>query len=174
MAESKGFIKIDRNILEWRWANHPNTAWMFIMLLLMANYQDHDFQNITIHRGQLAVSTGNLAQKTGMSYAQARRTLNNLERTGELTIKRYSKFLVITIVKYDEYQTHDNHLPNKSKSNHNHLQIKSQQSKKDKERKEREEGKECRSAPVSPPGEIPKKYRDMFKTYDEYLAWRNQ
>ena len=187
MSDSKGFIKIDRKILEWRWASHPITAWTFITLLLMANYQDHDFQNVTIHRGQVATSIGNLAKKTGTSYAQARRTLVNMTSSGELTITRYSKFLVITIVNYDEYQTPSNHLANTCKSFSNHLTIKRQQSKKDNTRKERKE--RARAREESPSGminglpaerdqgtveDIPEMYRDRFDCYQDYWDWRNQ
>ena len=185
----KGYIKIDRKILEWRWATHPNTAWMFITLLLMANYQDHDFENITIHRGQVATSIGKLAEKTGTSYAQARRTLVNMSSTGELTITRYSRFLVITIVKYDEYQSIDNHLKNRCKSFAKQMTIISQQSNKDNKSNKRKESKKGANAPNSPPGknpdrdsgtveDIPTEYRDgtfaEFKSWTEYWDWRNQ
>ena len=201
--KNAGYIKIDRKILEWRWARHPNTAWMFITLLLMANYQDHDFENITVHRGQVATSIARLAEKTGTSYAQARRTLTNMVSTGELTITRYSRFLVITIVNYNEYQGAHNHLTNTCKSFSNHLQNISQQSKKDNKEKKEKKGKNIPPKPPSggqsPSGspergtelwkakahvlldrdsgtvdDIPDDYRAVFKTWQEYYDWRNQ
>lgn len=125
-----GYIFLNKKMLHWRWVKTPNTAWTFVYLLMSANYQDYEFENVTIHRGQVATSIGNLAFNTGQSYAQARRSLSNMVLTGELTITRHSKFLVITIVKYDEYQTIDNQIANKRQTNDKQKTNKSQQSNK--------------------------------------------
>ena len=121
-----GYIFLNKNMKQWRWVKNPNTAWTFVYLLLSANYQDHDFQNVTIHRGQVATSIASLAFNTGQSYAQARRSLSNMVSTGELTITRHSKFLVITIVKYDEYQNADNQKTNIRQTDDNQMTNKSQ------------------------------------------------
>ena len=46
MTENTGFIKLDRNMLRWRWISTPNTAYLFVLLLLKANYKDMDFQGV--------------------------------------------------------------------------------------------------------------------------------
>ena len=125
-----GYIFLNKKMLHWRWAKNPNTAWTFVYLLLSANYQDYEFEKVTIHRGQVAISIGNLARDTGQSYAQARRTLANMVSTGELTITRHSKFLVITIVKYDEYQNVDNQKTIIRQTDDKQTAIKRQQSNK--------------------------------------------
>ena len=45
------YIKLDRNILNWRWYKDANTFRLFIHLLLKANIRDHDFEHVTIRRG---------------------------------------------------------------------------------------------------------------------------
>lgn len=100
-----GFVKLDRRITRWRWYHDPNTFRMFVHLILIANYEDCDFQKITIHRGQLVTSLASLSRDLGISIRSVRTSLEHLESTGEVTSKNYSKFRVITIQNYDTYQT---------------------------------------------------------------------
>ena len=51
-----GFITLERKICTWRWFREPNTLVVFLYLILQANYEPHDFENITIQRGQIATS----------------------------------------------------------------------------------------------------------------------
>lgn len=134
----KGWIKLDRKILDWRWYTDANTFRVFIHLLLKANVKDNDFLNTTIHRGQLATSIGNIGKSTGMTYDQARTALEHLKETNEITITRMPKNLVISIVNYEKYQDRPNQNPNESQSNPNHIPIKSQQSKNDKKLRKKE------------------------------------
>ena len=57
MAEPTTFIKLDRNIREWRWYKDPNTMRVFVDLLLDVNISDKEFMGITIHRGETATSS---------------------------------------------------------------------------------------------------------------------
>ena len=105
MADKSTFIMLDRNILNWRWFKDTNTAMLFIYLLLKANIKDAGFENITIHRGQLATSYPSMAKDLGITERNARTALKHLKVTGEVTVKTYPKFSVITVVNYDKYQT---------------------------------------------------------------------
>ena len=105
MAEKSTFIKIDRNILEWRWYKDQNTKALFLHLLIKANIKPHGFRNVTINRGELATSYPSLASETGMSMRNVRTALAHLIETGEVTVKRHSKFTVISIPRYDLYQS---------------------------------------------------------------------
>ena len=104
MADHTTFIKLDRNILNWRWFKNSVTYHIFSLLLLDANYEDHDFGKETIHRGELATSYQSIAESCGLSVSTVRRVLHNLEETGE--IKRVVKdhYQIIKVVKYNEYQ----------------------------------------------------------------------
>lgn len=104
MREETTYIFIDRNILEWGWYKNANVFRVFIHLLIIANYDEHKFENITLKRGEAATSYNSIAAATGLTYAQVRYSINCLKLTGELTVKKHSKFLVISIVNYDRYQ----------------------------------------------------------------------
>lgn len=104
MRDETTYIYIDRNILDWGWYKNANVFRVFIHLLIIANYDKHKFENITLKRGQAATSYRSIASATGLTYAQVRHSIDNLKLTGELTVKNCSKFLVITIVNYDRYQ----------------------------------------------------------------------
>lgn len=100
----KGFIKIDRKLLTWRWYKEPNTMRVFIHLLLTANIAESELEGIKIERGQVATSYASLAESLGLSVKNMRTAINHLKSTGEVATKQYSKFQVITIQNYDEYQ----------------------------------------------------------------------
>lgn len=104
MAEKTTWIKLDRNILQWQWYKDHNTKEVFIHLLLKANVKPHGFMGVTIGRGELATSINSLAAETGLSLKNVRTALKHLEATGEVAIKRHSRFSVISILSYDRYQ----------------------------------------------------------------------
>lgn len=166
MAEPSTFIKLDRNITRWRWYKNANTFRVFVHLLIEANISDHDFEHVTIHRGEVATSYGSLAEHLELSIRSVRTSVEHLKSTGELTIKRYSKFSVFSIVNYDTYQAvPTGKLTNKRQSLDNHLTINRQQLKKVKNlKKERSDGVASSSDEWTPPE----------KGTPEYDAWRNQ
>lgn len=102
---SEGWIKIDRNLLKWRWFTDTPTCIVWIYLLLQANYEDRDFLNITIRRGELVASLKRISEDTGLSERKIRTALTHLETTGEVTRKRHGKIVVISIPNYDRYQS---------------------------------------------------------------------
>lgn len=104
MASRSTFVKIDRNIMRWRWYKDANTVRVFLHLILNANVSDHDFENITIHRGQLATSQKTLSDDLGLSIKQIRTALEHLKATGEVAVTKYPKFSLITVLSYASYQ----------------------------------------------------------------------
>lgn len=105
MASKSTFIKIDRNITRWRWYKDAITLQVFLHLIISANVTDHDFENITVHRGQLVASYPSLANSLNLSIQQVRTALGHLKSTGEITVKRHPKYSLITVVSYDLYQS---------------------------------------------------------------------
>ena len=102
-----GFILLHRKITEWEWYQNPNTFRVFLHCLLMANYTDGRFEGKEIKRGQFVTSLPSLSDQTSLSIRQVRVALDHLIMTGELTNKSYTKYRVITVVKYDQYQSND-------------------------------------------------------------------
>lgn len=104
MGKASTWIKLDRNILGWRWFQDAKTLQMFIYLIIKANTTDHDFERITVHRGQLVTSYSHLAKDLGMSVKSARTALGHLKQTGEVAVKAYPKYSLITVLNYGYYQ----------------------------------------------------------------------
>lgn len=102
---SQGHIKIDRRILNWEWYSDSNMVHVFLHLLLTANYSDSRFQGILIKRGQVLIGRLKLATALGLSERQIRTCLEKLKSTNEISIKTTNKFSIVTICKYDSYQS---------------------------------------------------------------------
>lgn len=105
MASRSTFIKIDRNITRWRWYKDANTLQLFLHLIIHANVTDHDFEQITVRRGQLVTSYPSLADSLNLSIRNVRTALDHLKSTGEVTVDRHPKYSLITVVNYDLYQS---------------------------------------------------------------------
>lgn len=104
MAATGGFIQLHRKIVEWEWYHDINTFRVFLHCLLMANYTDGRFEGKEVKRGQFVTSLDHLSKQTDLTVKQVRTALDHLIGTGEVASKSYSKYRVITVVKYDVYQ----------------------------------------------------------------------
>lgn len=102
-----GWLKIHRKMSRWGWISTPSTFNTFLHLLLLANYEDMKWKGITIHAGQMVTSVAALVEFTGLTTQQVRTALKNLQSTKEITIKTTNKYSIITICKYEQYQTFD-------------------------------------------------------------------
>ena len=105
MAEPKSWIKLNRNILDWGWYKDGNTMRVFTHLLLIANVRDGRFMGILVKRGQIAVSTANIALSLDMSVKEVRTALEHLKTTKEIETKKFNRFSLITINNYELYQS---------------------------------------------------------------------
>lgn len=100
-----GYILINRKILEWKFYTLPNALTLWILLLVKANWKDGYFQGRKIPRGSLATSIERLADSTGLAKNTVRKYLQLFEDDGQIIRERTNKYTVITIVKYEEYQS---------------------------------------------------------------------
>jgi predicted transcriptional regulator len=100
-----GWIKLHRSLTEWEWYDDINVKVTFIHLLLSANHSNNKWRGIDIGRGQLWTSIGNLSKEVGLSEKQIRNCLKKLQSTNEISIKGASKGTMITVCKYDSYQS---------------------------------------------------------------------
>ena len=101
----KGWVKIHRQILDWEWYSNPIVSRLFFHLLIKANHTEKQWQGVTIVRGSFITSYPILAQETGFTVMQVRTALAKLKSTGEITVKTTSKYSVISINKYDCFQS---------------------------------------------------------------------
>ena len=97
---SRGFVAIPRGLTDWEWYTEPNTARLFIHLLLTANWQEKQWQGITIHPGELVTSQSQLAKQLNLSIRNVRTALDHLQLTGWVTVKTGSKYSIVTIENY--------------------------------------------------------------------------
>lgn len=104
MPKLNGYVKLNRNLLEWRWYRDANTTRVFLHLLLSANFKDQPFENIIVRRGEVATSYGAIADALHISARQARTAVTHLKVSGTVSVKQYSKFQVISVLSWDLYQ----------------------------------------------------------------------
>lgn len=202
MAEQEGYIKIDRNILHWGWFTTVNTAHLFVTLLLKANYKDMVFDGKPIKVGSLVTSLQTLSEISGLTIQQCRTALKHLKSTGEITSKSYSRYQVITIVNYKQYQEATRLLTGKQQATNRQSTGNQQQEKGKKEGNKGNKRKNPPKSPqggLDPSGvpergtaafkakshillkpdegtldDIPDIYHGMFKTFEEYVRYRNR
>lgn len=101
---NRGFIKLNRSILDWRWYRDLNTRALFIHLLLTAAWEDTPYMNRVIKRGQCCTTVKELSTNNRQTVQQTRTALLHLQSTNEISIESTPKFSIITITNYDAYQ----------------------------------------------------------------------
>ena len=120
MKSLNGWIKLDRKICDWGWYHDGNTMRVFVHLLLMATAKDTEYNGIQIRRGEVAVTWQKIADALEMTYDEVRMAVKHLKATGEVTVTRHSKYSLVRVANYDQYQDVPNQIPIKSQSSPNH------------------------------------------------------
>ena len=152
-STQSGYITLDRQILKWGWYHRVNVTRVFIHLLLIANWEDDNFELATIKRGECVRSLETLAREVSLSIRQVRDAINVMIKTHELSRRVSHGINIITILNYDKYQTkqkeksheichndRDSLVTGKSQVSHEKVTDKSL-SKEEKEKKEEKERK---------------------------------
>lgn len=101
----RGWIKLYREMIDWRWYKNKNVKILFIHLILRANHEDGSFENIKLTKGQLITGRKQLSEETGLSEREVRTALKKLVDTQEIIKESTSRFSIITICKWDNYQS---------------------------------------------------------------------
>ncbi|MBQ9845807.1 MAG: hypothetical protein IJO54_06970 [Oscillospiraceae bacterium] len=107
MKNSKGFIVLKREILDWEWYGDINTKVLFLHLLLCANHKPQRWRGIQLQRGQLITSLAHLAAETGLSVQSVRTALGKLKSTGEITLAPTNRYTLISVTGWDKYQSYE-------------------------------------------------------------------
>ena len=102
---NSGFVKLYRKLIDWDWYADPNTIRLFLHLLLTANYEPQRWQGMVIQPGQLLTGRIKLAQELGLTERKIRTSLKKLKTTGEIAIKTTNCYSIVTICKWEDYQT---------------------------------------------------------------------
>ncbi len=101
---TKGFVKLPRSILEWRWYRDLNTRSLFIHLLTTAAWEDTPYMNRIIKRGQCVTTVKELSTINQQTVQQTRTALSHLVSTNDITIESTPHFSIITLNDYDSFQ----------------------------------------------------------------------
>lgn len=123
---NKGWVKNYRQVVEWGWYRTPHMFHLFSHLIMKANWEDKQWQDITVKRGQFVTSLASLSKDTGISTQSIRTCLERLKSTGEITDISTNKYRIITIIKYDSYQSPDE-TPNNQINKQTNIQVTSNQ-----------------------------------------------
>ena len=75
--------------------------------MLKANHKDNKFEGKIIPRGSLATSYDSIAHDLKLSRDQIRLSIKKLKASQELVTKRTPRYLLVTLVKYNDYQGRD-------------------------------------------------------------------
>jgi len=94
------------------WEN-PQTLKVWMWLLLKANYKDKQltikigtgFEDVLVKRGKVLFGRKSAAKELKMSESATYRSIKKLSSIGKITIKSNSHYSLITICKYEHYQS---------------------------------------------------------------------
>ena len=114
---SSGWIKIHRQMLKWEWYDDMKTFRLFIHLLLNANHETRKWRGITINSGELVTGRKKLSKELRISERSIRTSLSRLKSTNEVTIKSTSRYSLIKLNNWDQYQQTTNKTTSKRPAN---------------------------------------------------------
>ena len=95
-----GYIKLWRNIQNWKWRKDLKMFSVWMTLLTSANYKDEN----GLKAGQVRISRDALAEEAGVSEKQVRTCIERLIKDGSLTKDSSRQGTVYTITNWKEYQ----------------------------------------------------------------------
>lgn len=112
-----GWIKLHRKLKDKGYYKKSQYVHLWVHLLLEANHKPKEFlwnnEIIIIKEGQLLTGRKALSEQTGIKQTNVERILKMLENEHQIGQQKTSKFRVITILKWKQYQIVDNKTDNK-------------------------------------------------------------
>ena len=100
-----GWYKRQRNVPERPWFKDAKVLQLFDYLEAMAYVTDGNYEGQLIRRGSCPTTRPELMEATGLSYKEVDRCLRVLTSYGEIIVKGYYRFSIITVCGYDSYNT---------------------------------------------------------------------
>ena len=99
----QGWIKLYRDIDNWRYFSDANALQLFLYLIIHANTEDCYFQDELCKRGELITSVAHLSDVLRLSTQQVRTILKKLNGK-EIVIKSTNRNTHIIVCNFDSYQ----------------------------------------------------------------------
>jgi DNA-binding transcriptional regulator YhcF (GntR family) len=108
-----GWIKLHRKLLDNPLATRPQWAWLWIVLLLLAGHDDKkpfiwNGKPLELGPGQFITGRKKLSLLTGISESTVEDVLRYLESQQQIRQQKTTKYRVITILNWKDYQKPDN------------------------------------------------------------------
>ena len=129
-----------RQILEWEWYGDTNMVRVYLHLLLKANTKASFWRGLYIGRGCLITSAAQLSHETGLTVKQVRLVLKKLIEGKEIVTIRARKKSLITICKFDSYDTSESDGGHEKGANQ--VSLRAETKKENREEKEQEKERE--------------------------------
>ncbi len=107
MDKNEGWICLYRKFLQWEWYSDFNVKTLFLHCLLRANHKEKKWRGQIIEAGSFVTSSEKLSIETGLTISQVRTALSKLKMTGEIASKGHSRYSVISIKNWHEFQEND-------------------------------------------------------------------
>ncbi len=164
-----GWVKLHRKMLEWEWFKSVNTCHVFQYLLMTANREPSTYRGYAIPEGGRVHSVASIAANSGLSVMAVRGALRNLSSSNDVTIKTTTKFSIITITNWVEYQgeqqtKHQTKEQTEQQSKQQHLKKREERSKKE----EDSESTVVDSIVASAPDEVREAYDFYCQSVEGY------
>lgn len=110
------YIKIHRELMDSYAFANPKHLKIWLWLLMKANYKNsfalistgRGEMTIEVKRGQMIFGRFKAEEELEIEATFIRRTLQKFEELGQIKMEMHSHFTVITICKYDSYQSSEN------------------------------------------------------------------
>src|ERR1043165_6378566 len=113
-----GWIKVHRKLLENPIASKQHYGWLWITLLLMANHKEKkaiwNGDILVIHEGQILTGRKELSRRTRIPESTIEDILKFLETQHQIQQQKTTKFRLITVLNWKEYQNTNNNSDNKA------------------------------------------------------------
>lgn len=119
MKNKTGWIMLHRKILENPISSKPAWAWLWVVLLLLANHDENeDFiwngELKPLKKGQFITGRKKLSNITGIAETTIEDILRFLERQQNIRQQKTTKYRLITILNWEKYQKSDTKSDNKA------------------------------------------------------------
>lgn len=104
-----GWIKLHRSLQDSAIASHPEYLAVWVHLMLRAQHSASEFvvgrQVVKLSAGQLVFGRIKFSSEIGVSENKVRAALDVMKSLNMITIKSMAKFSIISITKWQDYQT---------------------------------------------------------------------
>ena len=117
MSNSQGWISLHRKLLDNPLFKDPQALTLWVYLLLRANHSNTKAlignKTIPIQRGQFLTGRKSLSASTGINESKIERLLKLFKSEQQIEQQTFTKFRLISIVNYEQYQSSEQQLNSK-------------------------------------------------------------